>query len=54
MMGALEARDWETMSAYLLSLIDSLRLGGATVAAISAVTPHIVIDASLQARAFRS
>ncbi|MBC5815957.1 MAG: aspartate/glutamate racemase family protein [Candidatus Eremiobacteraeota bacterium] len=44
MLGALEAQDWDTMAAYLLSLIESLRLGGATVAAITAVTPHIVID----------
>jgi len=44
MMGFLEAQDWASMSDYLVGLIEALADGGATCAAISAVTPHVVYD----------
>jgi aspartate racemase len=44
MMAFLEAEDWTGMADYLVSLIDSLQSGGATVGAITAITPHVVFD----------
>ncbi|MFN2527966.1 MAG: aspartate/glutamate racemase family protein [Candidatus Baltobacteraceae bacterium] len=44
MMRYLQAQDWAAMADYLVGMIESLAGAGATFAAISAVTPHIVFD----------